>query len=159
MVDRDVTVSQAAVELGMATYRLRARLRAESVAATAGWTISQISAMVRVINEGPITVSALAQAEHVRPQSMTDTVVALKAKDLVVAKQDPTDGRKTLLSATAKGRRLVRSVGKSREAWLAQAIEAVLDPEEVQDLLRAVEILNRLAECELRPAADVGWRG
>jgi DNA-binding MarR family transcriptional regulator len=115
--------------------------------------------MVRVINEGPITVSALAQAEHVRPQSMTDTVVALKAKDLVVAKQDPTDGRKTLLSATAKGRRLVRSVGKSREAWLAQAIEAVLDPEEVQDLLRAVEILNRLAECELRPAADVGWRG
>jgi DNA-binding MarR family transcriptional regulator len=115
--------------------------------------------MVRVINEGPVTISALAQAEHVRPQSMADTIVALKAKDLVVAEQDPTDGRKTLLSATAKGRRLVRSVGKSREAWLAEAIEAVLDPEEVQDLLKAIGMLNRLAECDLRPARDVGWRG
>src|SRR5215510_13934842 len=97
--------------------RLRARLRSESRSAE-GWTTSQLSALARIVREGPVTASALAVAEHVRPQSIGEIVGALKLGGLVAATPDPNDGRKTLLSATAAGRKLVRSVTELREAWL-----------------------------------------
>jgi DNA-binding MarR family transcriptional regulator len=151
-----VDASQA-VALGLAVKRLRARLRAES-ATTSGWTISQLSTLARIVNEGPITASALAQVEHVRPQSIAEILATLKTDRLVSAAPDPTDGRKSLISATAEGREVVRSVSASREAWLSRAIDSVLEPGEHATLDAAIELLNRLAECDLR-GDEHGWRG
>src|ERR1700712_3078803 len=95
-----VDVDEAAVELTFALKRLRARLRAEARPSD-GWTISQLATLGRIVREGPITASALAQAEHVRPQSMGEIVTTLKAADLVSARPHPSDGRKSLLRATA----------------------------------------------------------
>ena len=127
--------------------RLRARLRSES-RSTEGWTTSQLSALARIVREGPLTASALAVAEHVRPQSIAEIVAALKAGNLVAATPDPNDGRKTLLSATAAGRKLVRSVTELREAWLTRAIETVIDDARRHELTKAIALLNALAECD-----------
>jgi DNA-binding MarR family transcriptional regulator len=137
----------ASVELTLAMKRLRARLRSESETAER-WTISQLSALARILREGPVTASALAVAEHVRPQSIAEIVTALKAGGLVVATPDPTDGRKNLLRATAAGRRLVTSVLESREAWLARAIDVVVDDSRREALTDAIALLNALAECD-----------
>jgi DNA-binding MarR family transcriptional regulator len=72
--------------LPRAMIRLRARLRAESAPDDMRLTWSQISTLLRIAEEGPITVSALAVAEHVRPQSMAETVAALRQEGLVSAK-------------------------------------------------------------------------
>jgi DNA-binding MarR family transcriptional regulator len=146
-----------AVELALAIKRLRARLRAESTTST-GWTISQLSTLARIINEGPLTASELAQAEHVRPQSIAEIVTALKTDGLVVAKPDPTDGRKSLINPTPAGRKLIKTMSASREAWLARAIDAEIEPGERRALVKAIEILNRLAACDLRLAESNGWR-
>jgi DNA-binding MarR family transcriptional regulator len=148
---------KAAIELGLAVKRLRARLRAESTT-DAGWTISQLSTLSWLVNDGPMTASGLAQIEHVRPQSIAEIVAALKDGGLVVAKPDPTDGRKSLLRASPAGRRLIASVSASREAWLAHAIEAVVEPGERAGLAAAIELLHRLADCELHVATPNGWR-
>src|SRR5690242_5620733 len=133
------------VELGLAIKRLRARMRAESPS-SGGWTISQLAILSRIIERGPITASALAELEHVRPQSIAETVRALRADGLVVATPDPADGRKVLLTATDAGRAALDEVRSARGAWLQHAVEAVIEPGERADLARAVELLNRHAE-------------
>jgi DNA-binding MarR family transcriptional regulator len=120
--------------------------------------MSQLSTLARIINEGPITASALAQAEHVRPQSIAEIVVALKQDGLVVTEPDPTDRRKVLLRATTEGRQLIEQVSSSRAAWLARAIERVVAPDEQARLAGAIDLLNRLADCDLETADPAGWR-
>src|ERR1700757_1405758 len=86
-----------------AMVRLRARLRAESTPRDMRWTWSQISTLNRIAEEGPKKVSSLGDGEHVRPQSMAETVAALRQEGLIIGKPDPADGRKTLMSITAAG--------------------------------------------------------
>ncbi|MGC0420193.1 MarR family winged helix-turn-helix transcriptional regulator [Embleya sp. AB8] len=129
-----------------AMVRLRARLRAESEPADRRWTWSQISTLGRVAADGPVTTSALAAAEHVRPQSMAETVAALLREGLVTRSADPTDGRKTLVSITDAGRELLSSIPAVREAWLETAIERHLSPTERRTLANAAQIMERLAD-------------
>jgi DNA-binding MarR family transcriptional regulator len=140
-----VDVQEAAVELALALKRLRARLRAEAGPAE-GWTLSQLSALRHLVREGPTTASGLARAEHVRPQSMAAIVATLRESDLVAASPDPDDGRKTLLRATAAGRRLVNARSESREAWLTRAIDGLEDDGRADALVDAITLLNALAD-------------
>jgi DNA-binding MarR family transcriptional regulator len=140
----------AATELMKAMTRLRARLRAESAPGEVSSTWSQLTTLARVVMEGPTTISALAQAEHVRRQSMAATVARLREDDLISSDQDPTDGRKVLISATRKGRRVTTTIPAAREAWLDEAIRTSLKLHEQQALLRAAEIMNRIADSDVR---------
>ena len=133
--------------LPRAMVRLRARLRAESALGEMRCTWSQVSTLARIAEDGPATVSALAVAEHVRPQSMAETVAALRKAGLVAAKSDPTDGRKTLMSVTPTGRKLLSNIRTVREAWLEAAIEQNLTTAESRTLLKAADIMERLADC------------
>jgi DNA-binding MarR family transcriptional regulator len=125
--------------------RLRARLRSESAPTEMSATWSQLTTLARIIAEGPATTSALAQAEHVRRQSMAETIAALRANGLVASEPDPGDRRKTLITATEKGQQLSATIPAAREAWLSSAISTLLDAEQ-QTLLEAAAIMNRIAD-------------
>jgi DNA-binding MarR family transcriptional regulator len=141
--------AETAAELMKAMTRLRARLRAESAPdEMPSWTWSQLTTLGRIIEEEPTTVSALAQAEHVRRQSMAETVASLRAQGLITSAQDPEDGRKTLISATEEGRSLLATIPAAREEWLSLAIQKALSPSEQQTLLNAAAIMNQLADGE-----------
>jgi DNA-binding MarR family transcriptional regulator len=140
-----VDADETAVELAFALKRLRARLRAEARPSD-GWTISQLATLGRIVREGPTTASRLAQAEHVRPQSMGEIVATLKAAELVSGEPDPDDGRKSLLRATTSGKQLVKQRSKSREAWLANAIESLVEEARADALVDAITLLNALAD-------------
>jgi DNA-binding MarR family transcriptional regulator len=142
----------AAAELMKAMTRLRARLRAESAPSDMSWNWSQLTALGRLVTEGPATTSDLAQAEHVRRQSMGEIVTALRAGGLVESKPDPGDGRKVLIHATPRGRALSENIPVAREAWLNSAITSTLPPDEQQVLLKAAAIMNRLADSGPRPS-------
>jgi DNA-binding MarR family transcriptional regulator len=144
-----VDTPEVATELTVATTRLRARLRLESSAPVRNWTWSQVSTLRRIIEHGPTTAAALALIEHVRPQSIAETIAALKADDLVTTAPDPADRRKSLISATARGHQVSDSVIEQREHWLTEALDAVTTPAERQVLAEATALLNRLADCRL----------
>src|SRR5690348_15515231 len=91
-------VSDLAGELRVVLSQLNRRLRDEAQFGDFTW--SQIKALTRLERDGPATVTALAQAEGVRPQSMGATVAVLKEAGLVSGAPDPTDGRQTVLSLT-----------------------------------------------------------
>jgi DNA-binding MarR family transcriptional regulator len=157
MSAHDVDVDEAAVELAFALKRLRARLRAEA-RPSEGWTISQLAALGRIVREGPTTASRLAQAEHVRPQSMGEIVATLKAGELVTAEPDPSDGRKSLLRATTAGKQLVKQRSKSREAWLANAIESLAEAKRAGALADTIVLLNALADWGVDDTMRAGAR-
>jgi DNA-binding MarR family transcriptional regulator len=148
----DIGAKQAmdtATELMKAMTRLRARLRIESAPSEMPWTWSQLTTLGRIIEEGPTTTSALAQAEHVRRQSMAETLATLQADGLIRTRPDPTDGRKTLITATPKAKALLKTIPTARKAWLNVAIHDLLDTSEQQLLLKAAAVMNRIADSEI----------
>ncbi len=151
MVSRsEPATAEAAIELMKAMTRLRARLRAESAPTRMSSTWSQLTTLARIVEEGSTTISALAQSEHVRRQSMAETVARLRGDGLISTEQDANDGRKTLISATSEGRTLITTIPVAREAWLDLAIRTQLTQHERRTLLRAAEIMNRIADSDVR---------
>ncbi|MEW1863277.1 MarR family transcriptional regulator [Streptomyces sp. NPDC088194] len=132
--------------LPWAMSRLRARLRAESTPSEARWTWSQLNTLKRIADEAPTTVSRLAEAEHVRRQSMGETVAALRREGLITSEPDASDGRKTLISISAEGRALLSRIPAVREAWLEEAIAQQLTPAECRILLQAARVMELLAD-------------
>jgi DNA-binding MarR family transcriptional regulator len=149
----------AAQRLSVAITRLRARLREEAGVDGTGLSVSQMSVMWNILQEGPVTAAELAAAQHVSPQSIAQTVAVLKAAGLIRAERDPGDGRKTLITASETSRRLVTSVRASKESYLARAIGALISPQERADLDRAIELLERLAAADLSRDAGPGKHG
>jgi DNA-binding MarR family transcriptional regulator len=139
-----------------AMTRLRARLRAESAPCDMYLNWSQLNALGRLVKDGPATTSDLAQAEHIRRQSMAEIVAVLRTGGLVEAKPDSSDGRKVLLHATQPGRDLIATIPAAREVWLESAITGMLSPDEQQTLLKAAAIMNRLADSTPRARPDQG---
>jgi DNA-binding MarR family transcriptional regulator len=140
---RATTADPAVVahELRVVVGRLIRRLRAAGRI-----PLPQATVLGRLDREGPLTTSALAAAERVRPQSMAQTVADLERLGLVERRPDPADRRQVLLSLSAGGRAAIEAERRGREGWLAEAIDARLDARERATLERAVEILGRLAE-------------
>jgi DNA-binding MarR family transcriptional regulator len=141
--DRDT--AEQAMRLSVAVTRLRSRLREEAGMTSSGFTISQLAILRRVLDMGPVTAASLALVEHVSQQAIAQSVAALKAAGLVGTARDATDGRKVLISATDEGRAMLDALSTSREAWLVQAIDATIGPDERPHLDTAIALLERLA--------------
>ncbi|WP_024511751.1 MarR family transcriptional regulator [Bradyrhizobium sp. ARR65] len=131
-------------ELRVVVSKLKRRLREQADAGD--FTNSQKSVLLRLERDGPATVSMLARAEGVRPQSMRITVAALEAAGVVSGKPDPNDGRQTLLSLTPSFLKIVRTGRAAREDWLFRALNAQLTPREHEQLAAAMKLLGRLAD-------------
>ena len=143
------TTAAVAVDLAVAVSRLRSRAREAAGVHATGLSISQLTLLRRVIDEGPTTAAALAAAEHVSQQAIAQSLAPLKAAGYVSARPDPGDGRKSLISATESGRRLRAPLHQSREAWLIRAIDATVADDERSALERAIELLERLADADI----------
>lgn len=145
--------SSAAVDLDLAIQRLRGRIRSESGLDNSPWSRSQLSALDRIVHGPPSTASDLAAAESMRPQSMAAVLGPMEQEGLLVRHRDPQDGRRMLIAATETGREVLQSVLELRNAWLTAAVDHVLRPEEYDVLPVLVDVLNRLADCEVPPVA------
>jgi DNA-binding MarR family transcriptional regulator len=142
----DALVLALAGDLRVVIGQLRRRLREQSSIGDLTW--SQTSVLSRLEREGSATVSSLARAEGMRPQSMGATVSALEAAGLVNGSPDPEDGRQTILSLTPACREWIKAARAAKEDWLFRAIQSKLSPEEQGELAKGVKLLKRLAEGE-----------
>ncbi|OBA75376.1 MarR family transcriptional regulator [Mycobacterium sp. 1554424.7] len=134
----------AARDLRVLFSRLRRRLR--SLGVDDDLTPSQTAVLTRLWKEGASSASALAGAEGVRPQSMATIVAALEQRGLIERSPDPEDGRRQVVSLTARGRRRAESDRRLREEWLARAIQERYSERERRVILDALSLLERLTE-------------
>ena len=121
--------------------RLVRRIRLEP-----GPPVPRMIVLGRLDREGPASVSDLAAAERMRPQSMAQTVRDLEEAGLVSRRPDPHDGRRAFVELTPEGHELLTSTRASRDTWLGEVLERELDAQERALLRRALALLDRVAD-------------
>jgi DNA-binding MarR family transcriptional regulator len=109
-------------------------------------TPSQASVLLRLEKDGAATVSSLARAEGMRPQSMSAVVAPLQESGLIRGVPDPSDGRQTLMSLTPKCRKWLQEGRDARQDWMATTISQKLSIQEQEKLRAALELLSRLVD-------------
>jgi len=133
-----------ASELRVVLGKLKRKLR--EYANKGDLSLSQTAVLGYLHREGASTVTSLARAEGVRPQSMGATVAALQEAGLVSAKPDPADGRQMLLSLTAAARQWIEASRAARDDWLAQSIRSHLSATEQAELAKTTALLRRIVD-------------
>jgi DNA-binding MarR family transcriptional regulator len=133
--------AHVASELRDVLGQLNRRLRAENQ-----FPLSQAAVLGRLDRCGPQSVSDLALAERMRPQSMAQTVADLEADGFVSRRPDPEDRRRALVELTDEGLARLQADRAARDGWLARAIADKLSPADQDTLGSAVDVLRQLAE-------------
>lgn len=140
MLDSD---ARLASDLSLAVMRLSRQLRFRNPSSPV--SLSQLSALTTLANEGAMTPGALAIRERVRPPSMgcgarsTKPMSANEAITLVI------DGRQVLVSVSESGAELVKAARRARQEWLAERL-ATLNRSERDILRSAADLMLALVD-------------
>jgi DNA-binding MarR family transcriptional regulator len=130
-----------AYELRETLGRLIRRLRAEP-----GLPVGRLAVLGRLDRCGPASISELAAAERMRPQSMAQIIHDLETTGLVSRRPDPADGRRAFIELTAEGLDQLQATRDTRETWLTAALDSELDAGERERIREVLVLLNRLAD-------------
>lgn len=136
--------STLALEIRTVAGKLKRRLREHGE--HGDLTPTQVSVVLRLEKDGSATVSGLARAEGIRPQSMSAVITPLQDAGLVGGAPDPNDGRQTLMCLTPKCLKLLKEGRAARQDWLTKRISQKLSVGQQEKLQAALELLVRLVE-------------
>ena len=140
--DPDVNDVAAALQMsiGLCIRQLR------QMPAEGGLSLPEASVLKRLDRSGPSSVTELAKAEQISVQSMGTTLGALEARGLVQRHPHPTDGRRSVLSITKAGIRVLGDKHNGRAEQLAKALSTGFSPAELRQLMVAAPLIERLAQ-------------
>ncbi|HET9384573.1 MAG TPA: MarR family transcriptional regulator [Gemmatimonadales bacterium] len=127
--------------LHSAAIHLLRRLRVEDKAI--GLTAPRASVLSVLVFRGPVTMSALAEAEQVRRPTITRLIDGLERRGLVRRVRDAEDRRVQMVEATGAGKRLLHKGRVRRVERLASGI-AQLPGADQKVLGRAAELMDAL---------------
>jgi DNA-binding MarR family transcriptional regulator len=122
--------------------RTSRRLRVEATGEVI--TPGQYTVLAVLNSDGPRTLRALAESEHVQAPSMTRIVNALADQGFVTRSAHPDDGRQVQVDITAAGKDVLAEARSQRTAWLAQRV-ARLSEEDRAILSRAAHIMQEMS--------------
>ena len=128
--------------LARSVTRLSRRLRQERHTEL---TPTQLSVLGTVNVMAPVTPTAIAEREGVRPPSVTRTINCLVDEGYILREPHPDDRRQVLVRLSDKGRQLIAEERHRRDAWLDSRL-AALTVDERAALREAAALLDRLAE-------------
>jgi len=112
----------------------------------AGISMAKLSVVGQVLRAGQITPTELAAREGVKIQTLTRLLSELEADGWLRRVPHESDGRQFLLSITSLGTKRLAEAGLASDAALAKAIQTTLQAGDVDLLLRACVLLERLDE-------------
>ena len=126
--------------LHSAAIHLLRQVRVKDVASGIG--PARLSALSVLVFGGPCSLKQLADAEQVRPPTMTRIVQGLEREGLA-RRESTSDRRRSRIVPTARGVRVLQQGRKRRVDFLASKMRH-LSAAEVEQLDRAVELIRRL---------------
>jgi DNA-binding MarR family transcriptional regulator len=135
--------ARLASDLSLAVMRLARQLRFRNPSSPV--SLSQLSAMTTLLNEGAMTPGALAIRERVRPPSMTRVIASLADLGFVERAPHPVDGRQVLVTVSASGAELVKAARRARQEWLGERL-ATLDSGKRDVLRNAADLMLALVD-------------
>jgi len=134
--------TELASQLRFAVMRLSRLLRQH---APEDITPSQLSALSVIVRGGRMTLSQLAEAERVRPPTITRVCDSLEDKGLATRVPSEDDRRVAFVEPTPEGRALVETIRRRRDLYLANRLQT-FSADERALLEQAAGLLERLIE-------------
>jgi DNA-binding MarR family transcriptional regulator len=133
---------EAADRLHSAAIHLLRRLRIRD--RELGIGPAQLSALSVLVFAGSKSLASLAEAEQVKPPTMSRIVSGLLRAKLVHTKTDKQDRRALIIAATDKGIRIMQQGRKHRVEALAAVVRR-LPPKEIAQLRQAAQLMEHLS--------------
>ena len=126
--------------LHSAAIHLLRKVRAQD--RSAGIGPAQLSALSVLVFGGPRSLKELAEAEQVRPPTMSRIVVGLERTHLV-RRKTTNDKRRMLLEATARGAKILHEGRRRRVEVLVHALQEFSEDEQ-REAAAAAEFMRKL---------------
>jgi DNA-binding MarR family transcriptional regulator len=123
-----------------------------------GVTVPQLSCLLRIVEEGPLTLKDLSAAVDLSPSTLVGIVDRLEHKGLVRRARATEDRRQVLLTATAEGAILANESPSPLQDKLAAALENLPELERAAITLsieRIVELME-IGQIDAAPILDTG---
>jgi len=139
-MSRQKSSEETARKLHSAALHLMRYVRAQDTAL--GVPPAQLSALSVIVFGGKKSLSDLAQAEQVRPPTMSRIVDALVRDGLVKREIDKRDRRSVVITATDKGDRIMHEGRSRREKRLLELLSG-LTRDEITLLDQASETISK----------------
>jgi len=146
-VTRARTDFQTAARLRLVITRLARVVRQHGAT---GLTPSQLSALARIEDVGPIRISELANRESVGAPVATRIVATLEDLGYLVRLEDPVDKRACLIGLTENGHHILKQLWEEGTAGLNARIEQ-LSATDITLLHAALPVLEVLARDQILP--------
>lgn len=134
--------ARVATTLMVALARVHRQLR---VLSTNDVTSSQISALARIKQLGPLRMGALAEAEGTTAVTMCKVVNGLEERRLITRVPDPQDGRASLAQLSRQGETLLSDL-RARSTEALRGALAELSGAEHESISSAIPVLERLSD-------------
>lgn len=134
--------ARIADRLYLAVLHLLRRMRREDEALGLG--AAQLSALTTLVRSGPQTLGELADAEGVRPPTMSRLVRRLEEDGLVVRRSSDVDRRVVRVTHSTRALAVLEKGRAARSASLAKRIQA-LSAEERKTLEEGLQLLEALS--------------
>lgn len=128
------------VSIGLFVRRLRQAPVQDELSA------AEMRALERLDRAGSATPGELARIEQITPQRVGAILAVLQSAGLVRRRPDPSDGRRVVMSATEAGREVLRHKRGARAEQLAAVLSARFTAQEIETLMAATELIERLGE-------------
>jgi DNA-binding MarR family transcriptional regulator len=106
---------------------------------------AQLSALSVLVFGGPQSLAQLAQAEQVKPPTMSRIVNGLVEAGLATSTTDEHDRRGIVVRTTEKGVRFMNAARRRRVETLARAVRG-LSEKEIEELRKAAELMESLRQ-------------
>jgi DNA-binding MarR family transcriptional regulator len=136
----DLALPVFADRVRMVMVRLGRQLRRND---PTGPSITLHSALATLADHGELAIGELAEAEHLPSSAATRLADQLEEAGLAVRRRNPHDRRSVYLTATTKGRRLVDGHRARGNAWLADRLAQLGEPQR-RTLVEAMSLLEAI---------------
>jgi DNA-binding MarR family transcriptional regulator len=139
-ISSDAEAYRIADLLHSAAIHLLRKVRAKD--RSAGIGPAQLSALSVLVFGGPRSLKELAEAEQVRPPTMSRIVAGL-ARTRLTRRKTTDDKRRMLLEATARGKKILREGRRRRVGMLVNALEK-FSADELREAAAAADFMRKL---------------
>jgi DNA-binding MarR family transcriptional regulator len=138
---KELSLEELGRSLHSNAIHLLRRVRTEDSAMGIG--PAQASALSVVVFGGPLTLNELAEAEQVRPPTMSRVVEALVREGLVRREANKDDRRSVIISPTDRGTKILHEGRNRREKRLINLLSQ-LEADDIRCLGKASKILSKI---------------
>lgn len=119
-------------------------------------SLSTIAILATLHRLGPMPAWRLALEERLQPQSITRIIAALERDGLINRTRSEADRRELELAITPHGRTVLSEDIGARRTWLEKAMDDHLTSDERKTLMKASDIMLKLAYAHPGDEAQTG---